>query len=236
MHKYPIQKELLTTSPRTRCPEGIGRPTPSGLGSAQVNTVRRKTYKQYQPEDITAALYLVATSQASIIQAAKQFNIPTRTLYQRIYNIKKLYALGREPDPPRTRSLRDLAPVVATRCPNPSGSGCDGTGSGIERPDPEPNPEGVGRPLPEGQRVEICSTPEHIVIKLEPYLLSEVLDPPRVDSPQVSSVDEFKVNELPTSGRDAEGVQLCDSEGLKNLMLTSLHASSLRVPSTLMSQ
>ena len=99
MHKYPIQKELLTTSPRTRCPEGIGRPTPSGLGSAQVNTVRRKTYKQYQPEDITAALYLVATSQASIIQAAKQFNIPTRTLYQRIYNIKKLYALGREPDP-----------------------------------------------------------------------------------------------------------------------------------------
>ena len=99
MHKYPIQKELLTTSPRTRCPEGIGRPTPSGLGSAQVNTIRRKTYKQYQPEDITAALYLVATSQASIIQAAKQFNIPTRTLYQRIYNIKKLYALGREPDP-----------------------------------------------------------------------------------------------------------------------------------------
>lgn len=196
MHKYPIQNSL-----RTRCPEGIGRPTPKGLGSA---TVRRKTYKQYQPEDITAALYLVATSQASIIQAAKQFNIPTRTLYQKIYNIKKLYALGREPDPPR-RSLRDLAPVVA-----------DGTGSGIERPDPE----GVGF----GQRVEICSTPEHIVIKLEPY------------SPQVSSVDEFKVNELPTSGRDAEGVELCDSEGLKNLMLTSLHASSLRVPSTLMSQ
>lgn len=203
MHKYPIQNSL-----RTRCPPGIGRPTPSGLGSAQVNTIRRKTYKQYQPEDITAALYLVATSQASIIQAAKQFNIPTRTLYQRIYNIKKLYALGREPDPPR-RSLRDLAPVVA-----------DGTGSGIERPDPE----GIGHPLPERQRVEICSTPEHIVIKLEPY------------SPQVSSVDEFKVNELPTSGRDAEGVELCDSEGLKNLMLTSLHASSLRVPSTLMSQ
>lgn len=166
MHKYPIQN-----SPR----------------SAQVNTVRRKTYKQYQPEDITAALYLVATSQASIIQAAKQFNIPTRTLYQKIYNIKKLYALGHEPNPL-------------------------------------------------GQRVEICSAPEHIVIKLEPYLLSEVLDPSRVDSPQVSSADEFKVNELPTGGRDAEGVELCDSEGLKNLMLTSLHASSLRVPSTLMSQ
>ena len=182
MHKYPIQKELLTTSPRTRCPEGIGRPTPSGLGSAQVNTVRRKTYKQYQPEDITAALYLVATSQASIIQAAKQFNIPTRTLYQRIYNIKKLYALGREPDPSG----------VGRGTPNPT-----------PEPNPEPNPEGVGRPLPEGQRVEIWSTPE---------------------------------NELPTSGRDAEGVQLCDSEGLKNLMLTSLHASSLRVPSTLMSQ
>lgn len=204
MHKYPIQKELLTTSPRTRCPEGIGRPTPSGLGSAQVNTVRRKTYKQYQPEDITAALYLVATSQASIIQAAKQFNIPTRTLYQRIYNIKKLYALGREPDP-----------------------------RGVGRGTPNPTPEGQRSPDPE----EIWSTPEHIVIKLEPYLLSEVLDPPRVDSPQVSSVDE-----LPTSGRDAEGVQLCDSEGLKNLMLTSLHASSLRVPSvpsvpsTLMSQ
>ena len=181
MHKYPIQKELLTTSPRTRCPEGIGRPTPSGLGSAQVNTIRRKTYKQYQPEDITAALYLVATSQASIIQAAKQFNIPTRTLYQRIYNIKKLYALGREPDP----------------------SGGRGTPNPTPEPNPEPNPEGVGRPLPEGQRVEIWSTPE---------------------------------NELPTSGRDAEGVQLCDSEGLKNLMLTSLHASSLRVPSTLMSQ
>lgn len=194
MHKYPIQKELLTTSPRTRCPEGIGRPTPSGLGSAQVNTIRRKTYKQYQPEDITAALYLVATSQASIIQAAKQFNIPTRTLYQRIYNIKKLYALGREPDP-----------------------------SGVGRGTPNPTPEGQRSPDPE----EIWSTPEHIVIKLEPYLLSEVLDPPRVDSPQVSSVDEFKVNELPTSGRDAEGVQLCDSEGLKNLMLTSLHASSL---------
>ena len=209
MHKYPIQKELLTTSPRTRCPEGIGRPTPSGLGSAQVNTVRRKTYKQYQPEDITAALYLVATSQASIIQAAKQFNIPTRTLYQRIYNIKKLYALGREPDP-----------------------------RGVGRGTPNPTPEGQRSPDPE----EIWSTPEHIVIKLEPYLLSEVLDPPRVDSPQVSSVDEFKVNELPTSGRDAFGVQLCDSEGLKNLMLTSLHASSLRVPSvpsvpsTLMSQ
>lgn len=197
MHKYPIQNSL-----RTRCPEGIGRPTPSGLGSAQVNTIRRKTYKQYQPEDITAALYLVATSQASIIQAAKQFNIPTRTLYQRIYNIKKLYALGREPDP-------------------------SGVGRGTPNPTPEPNPE------------EIWSTPEHIVIKLEPYLLSEVLDPPRVDSPQVSSVDEFKVNEVPTSGRDAEGVELCNSEGLKNLMLTSLHASSLRVPSvpsTLMSQ
>ena len=214
MHKYPIQNSL-----RTRCPEGIGRPTPSGLGSAQVNTIRRKTYKQYQPEDITAALYLVATSQASIIQAAKQFNIPTRTLYQRIYNIKKLYALGREPDP-------------------------RGVGRGTPNPTPEPNPFGVGRPLPFGQRVgqrspdpeEIWSTPEHIVIKLEPYLLSEVLDPPRVDSPQVSSVDEFKVNELPTSGRDAEGVELCNSEGLKNLMLTSLHASSLRVPSTLMSQ
>lgn len=167
MHKYPIQNSL-----RTRCPPGIGRPTPSGLGSAQVNTIRRKTYKQYQPEDITAALYLVATSQASIIQAAKQFNIPTRTLYQRIYNIKKLYALGREPDP-------------------------RGVGRGTPNPTPEPNPE------------EIWSTPE---------------------------------NELPTSGRDAEGVQLCDSEGLKNLMLTSLHASSLRVPSvpsvpsTLMSQ
>ena len=211
MHKYPIQN-----SPRTRCPEGIGCPTPKGLGSAQVNTVRRKTYKQYQPEDITAALYLVATSQASIIQAAKQFNIPTRTLYQKIYNIKKLYALGREPDPPR-RSLRDLAPVVATRCRYP-----------LSLPIPsQPDPE------------EIWSTPEHIVIKLEPYLLSEVLDPPRVDSPQVSSVDEFKVNELPTSGRDAFGVQLCDSEGLNNPMLTSLHASSLRVPSvpsTLMSQ
>jgi len=182
MHKYPIQKELLTTSPR----------------SAQVNAVRRKAtkrYKQYQPKDITAALYLVATSQASIIQAAKQFNIPTRTLYQRIYNIKKLYT------------------------PNPTSR------SGIERPGLCRSGQ-ASRSLPEGQRSpdpeEIWSTPEHIVIKLEPCFL----DPPRVDSPQVSSVDE-----LPTSGRNAEGVELCDSEGLKNLMLTSLHVSS-----TLMSQ
>lgn len=190
MHKYPIQKELLTTSPR----------------SAQVNAVRRKAtkrYKQYQPKDITAALYLVATSQASIIQAAKQFNIPTRTLYQRIYNIKKLYALGRETPNQRPGLCR-------------SGQASRSLPEGQRSPDPE----------------EIWSTPEHIVIKLEPYLL----DPPRVDSPQVSSTDEFKVNELPTSGGDAEGVELCDSEGLKNLMLTSLHASSLRVPSTLMSQ
>ena len=199
MHKYPIQKELLTTSPRTRCPPGIGRPTPSGLGSAQVNTVRRfatNRYKQYQPEDITAALYLVATSQASIIQAAKQFNIPTRTLYQRIYNIKKLYT-------------------------TPS--------SGLR-----------------------FSTGERAT--------SVLVDPPRVDSSItnvattkkcsfVSSFDEFKVNELggfatsqpvalrATGARSRRDlVELCDSEGLKNLMLTSLHTSSLRVPSTFMSQ
>ena len=198
MHKYPILKELLA-------------------GSPQVNAVRRSSerpdrqgYKQYQPEDITAALYLVATSQASIIQAAKQFNIPTRTLYQRIYNIKKLY----------TTPSSGLRFSTGERATSVSENGC----------------------------VKI----ETIVIKLEPYLLSEVLDPPRVDSSItnvattkkcsfVSSFDEFKVNELgcfatsqPVARRDL--VELCDSEGLKNLMLTSLHTSSLRVPSTFMSQ
>jgi hypothetical protein len=206
MHKYPIQKELLTTSPR----------------SAQVNAVRRKAtkrYKQYQPKDITAALYLVATSQASIIQAAKQFNIPTRTLYQRIYNIKKLYTT---PSSGLRFSTGERATSVLV--PNESENGC------VKLETDERDVDHGGETASQG--------PEHIVIKLEPYLLSEVLDPPRVDSSITNvattkkcSFDEFKVNEL---GGFATSQEL--SEGLKNLMLTSLHTSSLRVPSTFMSQ
>jgi hypothetical protein len=207
MHKYPIQKELLTTSPR----------------SAQVNAVRRKAtkrYKQYQPKDITAALYLVATSQASIIQAAKQFNIPTRTLYQRIYNIKKLYAT---PSSGLRFSTGERATSVLV--PNESENGC------VKIETDERDVDHGGETASQG--------PEHIVIKLEPYLLSEVRDPPpRVDSSITNvattkkcSFDEFKVNEL---GGFATSQEL--SEGLKNLMLTSLHISSLRVPSTFMSQ
>ena len=199
MHKYPIQKELLTTSPR----------------SAQVNAVRRKAtkrYKQYQPTDITAALYLVATSQASIIQAAKQFNIPTRTLYQRIYNIKKLYTTP-------SSGLRFSTGERATSVLVPNGC--------VKIETDERDVDHGGETASQG--------PEHI---LEPYLLSEVLDPPRVDSSITNvattkkcSFDEFKVNEL---GGFATSQEL--SEGLKNLMLTSLHTSSLRVPSTFMSQ
>ena len=199
MHKYPIQKELLTTSPR----------------SAQVNAVRRKAtkrYKQYQPKDITAALYLVATSQASIIQAAKQFNIPTRTLYQRIYNIKKLYTTP-------SSGLRFSTGERATSVLVPNGC--------VKIETDERDVDHGGETASQG--------PEHI---LEPYLLSEVLDPPRVDSSITNvattkkcSFDEFKVNEL---GGFATSQEL--SEGLKNLMLTSLHTSSLRVPSTFMSQ
>ena len=207
MHKYPIQKELLTTSPR----------------SAQVNAVRRKAtkrYKQYQPKDITAALYLVATSQASIIQAAKQFNIPTRTLYQRIYNIKKLYTT---PSSGLRFSTGERATSVLV--PNESENGC------VKIETDERDVDHGGETASQG--------PEHIVIKLEPYLLSEVRDPPpRVDSSITNvattkkcSFDEFKVNEL---GGFATSQEL--SEGLKNLMLTSLHISSLRVPSTFMSQ
>ena len=207
MHKYPIQKELLTTSPR----------------SAQVNAVRRKAtkrYKQYQPKDITAALYLVATSQASIIQAAKQFNIPTRTLYQRIYNIKKLYTT---PSSGLRFSTGERATSVLV--PNESENGC------VKIETDERDVDHGGETASQG--------PEHIVIKLEPYLLSEVRDPPpRVDSSITNvattkkcSFDEFKVNEL---GGFATSQEL--SEGLKNLMLTSLHTSSLRVPSTFMSQ
>lgn len=214
MHKYPILKELLA-------------------GSPQVNAVRRSSerpdrqgYKQYQPEDITAALYLVATSQASIIQAAKQFNIPTRTLYQRIYNIKKLYTT---PSSGLRFSTGERATSVLV--PNESENGC------VKIETDERDVDHGGETASQG--------PEHIVIKLEPYLLSEVLDPPRVDSSItnvattkkcsfVSSFDEFKVNEQPVARRDL--VELCDSEGLKNLMLTSLHTSSLRVPSTFMSQ
>jgi hypothetical protein len=203
MHKYPIQKELLTTSPR----------------SAQVNAVRRKAtkrYKQYQPKDITAALYLVATSQASIIQAAKQFNIPTRTLYQRIYNIKKLYTTP-------SSGLRFSTGERATSVLVPNGC--------VKIETDERDVDHGGETASQG--------PEHIVIKLEPYLLSEVRDPPpRVDSSITNvattkkcSFDEFKVNEL---GGFATSQEL--SEGLKNLMLTSLHISSLRVPSTFMSQ
>jgi hypothetical protein len=203
MHKYPIQKELLTTSPR----------------SAQVNAVRRKAtkrYKQYQPKDITAALYLVATSQASIIQAAKQFNIPTRTLYQRIYNIKKLYTTP-------SSGLRFSTGERATSVLVPNGC--------VKIETDERDVDHGGETASQG--------PEHIVIKLEPYLLSEVRDPPpRVDSSITNvattkkcSFDEFKVNEL---GGFATSQEL--SEGLKNLMLTSLHTSSLRVPSTFMSQ
>ena len=223
MHKYPIQ----TTSPRTR--RDLAPVARRATGSAQVNTVRRKTYKQYQPEDITAALYLVATSQASIIQAAKQFNIPTRTLYQKIYNIKKLYAT---PSSGLRFSIGERATSVLV--PNESENGCVNerdVDHGGETRDLVPDPFGIWRPLPEGQRVG----PEHIVIKLEPYLLSEVLDPPRVDSSItnvattkecsfVSSFDEFKVNEL---GGFATS-QPVDSEGLKNLMLT-LHTSSLQI-------
>jgi hypothetical protein len=207
MHKYPIQKELLTTSPR----------------SAQVNAVRRKAtkrYKQYQPKDITAALYLVATSQASIIQAAKQFNIPTRTLYQRIYNIKKLYTT---PSSGLRFSTGERATSVLV--PNESENGC------VKIETDERDVDHGGETASQG--------PEHIVIKLEPYLLSEVRDPPpRVDSSITNvattkkcSFDEFKVNEL---GGFATSQEL--SEGLKNLMLTSLHTSSLLVPSTFMSQ
>lgn len=194
MHKYPIQKE----SPR----------------STQVNAVCRKAtkrYKQYQPTDITAALYLVATSQASIIQAAKQFNIPTRTLYQRIYNIKKLYTTP-------SSGLRFSTGERATSVLVPNGC--------VKIETDERDVDHGGETASQG--------PEHIVIKLEPYLLSE----PRVDSSITNvattkkcSFDEFKANEL---GGFATSQEL--SEGLKNLMLTSLHTSSLRVPSTFMSQ
>ena len=219
MHKYPIQKELLTTSPR----------------SAQVNAVRRKAtkrYKQYQPKDITAALYLVATSQASIIQAAKQFNIPTRTLYQRIYNIKKLYTT---PSSGLRFSTGERATSVLV--PNESENGC----VKIETDERDVDHGGETASQPVARRATGARSrrdlvgPEHI---LEPYLLSEVLDPPRVDSSITNvattkkcSFDEFKVNEL---GGFATSQEL--SEGLKNLMLTSLHTSSLRVPSTFMSQ
>ena len=215
MHKYPIQKELLTTSPR----------------SAQVNAVRRKAtkrYKQYQPTDITAALYLVATSQASIIQAAKQFNIPTRTLYQRIYNIKKLYTTP-------SSGLRFSTGERATSVLVPNGC------VKIETDERDVDHGGETASQPVARRATGARSrrdlvgPEHI---LEPYLLSEVLDPPRVDSSITNvattkkcSFDEFKVNEL---GGFATSQEL--SEGLKNLMLTSLHISSLRVPSTFMSQ
>ena len=218
MHKYPIQKELLTTSRRSAQVNAVRRKatnryqTPSGSGA---RCPKGNGYKQYQPEDITAALYLVATSQASIIQAAKQFNIPTRTLYQRIYNIKKLYAT-----PSSRLSLSKGERAMSVLVPNEPENDCC-----VKIETDERDVDHGGETASQG--------PEHIVIKLEPHLLSEVLDPPELI--------------LQTTSQE-----LCDSEGLKNLMLTSLHTStrcpsgngrqipkgsgSLRVPSTFMSQ